>query len=338
LIRHGDNRAGRDGQPVFHCGLIEAAPLISESLLQCANRLIAQVLGGQCTAVWLQCDHAPLARSILRQLQQALSLQGLVEGLVEGVDCPSCCISHWQLAGNDGDFHPQSLRRQIRALPHSPRLVLLDGVTPELWRARIEKDGLWHWHRLLSVPGLTLVLRSASAGEGHENACHWLASQFDRPLSRLSVPAARAADLRARLHFEHASLESQLGLEIESDALDVVVEAVTLEKGTDPLVDAAAAERLLAGAAAALGWELRCGPVSLQSLKNRCRAAQQRELISLARGETMPESEAPETLSLWCAAEEVSWRESACQIPLRLTAGQVRAYVLDSCPGSGTLQ
>lgn len=306
-----------------------AAPLISERLLRCANRLIALVLGGQCTAVWLQCDHGGLARSILAQLQEALSLQAMAGS----VECCSCSVSHWQLAGHCGDFSPRAALEQLQRLPPAPRLLVLDGVTPELWRARIEKDGLWHWHRLLAAPGLTLVLRSASAGEGHERACHWLASQFDRPVSRLAVPDATVADLRARLHFEHAALESQLGLEIESAALDAVAEAVIRPGGaeedrTEKAVDAAAAERLLAGAAAALGWEQRCGTVAMQSLRNRCRSARQRELVSLARDEPLPEGEEPGMLALWRTAEEVSWRESVpATETLRLTARQLRDYV-----------
>lgn len=198
----------------FISGPLPAAPLISETLLNCANRLIAQVLSGQALCLWLQCDHRPLACSLLGQLQLALALQG---GAGSG-DCLWRCISRQQLTSDE--FNPSRWLQALRNALPARRLLVLDGVTPELWRARIEKDGLWYWNRLLSYPGLTLVLRSACAGESHEPACHWLASQFDGLVARQAVPQPRVVDVQARLHYHHARLEQELGLLVECAALD----------------------------------------------------------------------------------------------------------------------
>ncbi|TVP54102.1 MAG: hypothetical protein EA349_12350 [Halomonadaceae bacterium] len=309
----------------FSSGPLPAAPLISETLLSCANRLIAQVLSQQHVALWLQCDHGPLARSLLGQLQQALALQG-VEGNRE---CRWCCISREALTGEG--FSPSRWLRALGLEPPAHRLLVLDGVTPELWRTRIEKDGLWYWNRLLSRPGLTVILRSGFSGEGHERACHWLSSQFDGALARLSVPQPRVVDVQARLHFHHARLEQELGVQVESAALDVAAFATAQGSpempATERIGNGPEADAVLAAAAAALRWQQQGGPVSLQSVENRCRSARQRQLISLARGETLPATEEPEDLNLWRTAEEVHWRENAPELPLVLSARQVQAYL-----------
>lgn len=74
-------------------------------------------------------------------------------------------------------------------------------------------------------------------------------------------------------------------------------------------------------------WQQCSGPVSLQSVENRCRSARQRQLISLARGETLPAGADPDELALWRTAEEVHWREQAQIPPLVLTTCQLKAYI-----------
>ena len=273
----------------------QAPVLVSERLLNCANRLIACAMHQPRLPIWIKCDSADVGAGLVAELQRALALQS-----ERGVP---------QVTRSDGTELLYEL--------DIPGIQVLDGVTPTYWAEALRIEGVRLWIQWLRRPDTWLILRSPSGN--NDEALAWLEAQFDGPIPRISVPAPTAEDTVAILHFRHSELERHCGVQIQARALDWL--------GRE-LPDPVRAEACLRTHAALLRWEWQQGPVVVQQLENQARLQQQKELICQARGEPASVGEPrSETLSLWRTAESVDWYEHRGDTPPVLTQERLQALL-----------
>lgn len=193
----------------------------------------------------------------------------------------------------------------------------LDGTSPELLAAVIEREGIRPWAELTADPSMALVIAHPPDGENSRVTAR-LCAQLDLFWSVFSQPRVAGIDVLRYCQKHQPRLEAIIGMPIETGALRL---AVATSTGRDPGVvaehdawledeaDYERSEALLRSAGAMVQSELALGPVRLSALEARERMDEQLELLGLARGDASAGALMSEEASLEKVATEVEWLE-----------------------------
>ena len=303
----------------------------SESALRAARRLLGMVMTAPAPVVELQALSAVQCRSLVQRLMLEL-------GPCLGVRVHGVSVSAEALAQTGQGPLVTRLGKQV-CDNGGISVVLLEGITPDVLAALVRREGVLAWRRLFDTQGLIPILAYQPAPVDASTR-DWLAAQFARSFRCMQAPEPRALDVLGYLQQARPSLEAELGMQVDGDALALAAcysrqpfrpgEA----KGQPPepfmLGEPADLDRawsILHSAAAMARAELACGSPDLGALRAQWHQSRQQELVTLARpGE--PEGVLSEAqLSVDLAAEEISWLERVEEETPVVRAARVKQWL-----------
>ncbi len=300
----------------------------SESLLEAARRITAQLLSDPVPLIHLQSHSSLIARSMITHVRQELEQLSGMTVEASRMRVSDCCR-------NRGFSLVNTLHRCLSSTG-ACRLVMLQGATPELLEALLRREGVLLWQSLISQ-GRMIPLLVSRPTIGSGQSVRWLEAQFDRPLVEAEVPPLGIDDVLGYLRARQPLLEKRVGMQITGDALFLAASHCTFSGecpgngDSDPVPSAPGAEpehaeSTLRAAAAMVQADRVCGNARLAALRASWQRRQREELVALARPGDATAHQADGDLSLELAAEEASWMEAREQ-SLVLDGEAVRKYL-----------
>ena len=297
----------------------------SESALKAARRLLGMVMTAPVPVLELQAKSLVQCRSLVQRLMLEL-------GPCLGVRVHGVSVAAEALAQTAQSPLVERLGKQVRQ-HEGASVLLLEGITPDVLAALVRREGVLAWRRLFDTRGVIPILAHQPAPVDGATR-DWLAAQFARSFRCMQAPEPRALDVLGYLQQARPSLEAELGMQVDGDALALAAcyshQPFQTGEGNgdtpEPFMlsepaDLDRAWSILHSTAAMARAELTCGSPHLGALRAQLHQSRQQELVTLARPGEPAGALSEAQLSVELAAEEINWLEHVEETPVVRAVG-----------------